>query len=425
MHMMEQEKLETVSPRHWIILVLVVGLFSFLGGTRYHGALNAQMAEGETKAVAVRGIGTSAPGDVSDEVDFDQFWDLWNLLKDKFYEQPLSDIDLLYGAMQGMAAATDDPYTVFFEPAVAEEFERSLNGSFEGIGAEIGVKDGQLQIVAPLNGTPASRAGLQPGDAILQIDGTDTVGMSVEEAVYMIRGEGGTTVTLGIGRLRSQTNEAGETVKVPETFDVPIVRETIVVPSVVVEFPEETIAQITISSFNSDTAQEFSKAVEEALEHNATGVILDMRSNPGGYLDRAIAVAGEWVGRDVVVVERRQGEIVDTFHGTGNGRLRDVPTVVLVNGGSASASEIVAGALQDYGIATVIGTQTFGKGSVQDYAELEYGTAVKITVAEWLTPNERSINDVGITPDIIVEFTEQDLHDEHDPQFQKALELLK
>jgi len=424
--MMDGSKLDTLGPRSWMILLLLVGFFSFLGGTRYPLRLSAETDNGVVKPrIVVAGIGSGAPADISETVEFDQFWELWRILKDRFYKQPLDDSALLYGAMQGMAQATGDPYTVFFEPVIAEEFQRSLEGKFDGIGAEIGIKNDQLQIVAPLAGTPAESAGLLPGDAILAIDGTDTVGMTVEEAVYLIRGIKGTTVVLSIGRFRNEQTEAGNESRVPLTFDVSIIRDTIVVSSVRLEFPEEGIAHVILTHFNSDTVQEFSEAIETARERDVTGIVLDVRNNPGGFLDRAISVAGGWVGSDVVVIEQRQGEIVDEFRGTGNGRLKGIPTIVLVNGGSASASEIVAGALQDYGLATIVGTQTFGKGSVQDYTELENGTAVKITVAEWLTPNGRSLNEVGITPDVVIERTEQDYHDDRDPQLDAAIEILR
>ncbi|MCR4278464.1 MAG: S41 family peptidase [bacterium] len=421
----EKTTLESLSPRHWVLVILIVGIFAFLGGTRHPFLLSTD--EGvAVKTYAVAGIGSGAPSDISQTVEFDQFWRLWRLLKDQFYKQPLDDSALLWGAMKGMAEATGDPYTVFFEPVIADEFQKSLEGKFEGIGAEIGIKDGQLEIVSPLPGMPAEKAGLLARDAILKINDEETTGMSVEQAVTRIRGDRGTSVVLHIGRLKSVKNESGEKSVTPETFDVTVVRDTIVVASVRSESLDEGIQKITITNFNSDTAKEFSKAVDDALaKGDVKGIVLDMRNNPGGFLDRAISIAGEWVGGDTVVIEQHKGVPTDEFHGTGSGRLAKIPTAILVNGGSASASEIVAGALQDYGLGTVIGEQTYGKGSVQDYSELANGSAVKITVAEWLTPKGRFLNEVGITPDIIVERTEQDYHDNKDPQLEKALETLK
>lgn len=417
--MIDNKKMAALAPRHWIFFILLVGFFSFIAGTRYpiRDAVTGADGQGDGGiSVDVRGIGGQPPSGVARSVDFDQFWEVWRLLDERFYKQPLSEEDMLYGAMRGLAEATGDPYTVFFKPTIAEEFKQSLDGKFEGIGAEIGIKDGQLQIVAPLPDTPAATAGLLPKDAILAIDGEDTLGLIVEEAVLRIRGEKGSTVVLTVGRMKNGA---------PTTFDVSIIRDTIVVPSVRLDYPQKGIARITVTHFNSDTVNEFSTAVETARAEDIVGVVLDLRNNPGGFLDRAIAIAGEWVGDRIVVIEERQGEPVDEFHGTGNSRLEGIPTVVLVNEGSASASEIVAGALQDYGMATVVGTTTFGKGSVQDFTELENGAAVKITVAEWKTPLGRSINDVGITPDIIVEQTEQDTNDDRDPQLEKAIEIIR
>jgi carboxyl-terminal processing protease len=372
----------------------------------------------------VRGVGSNPPADAKTAIDFDQFWSLWNLLKEKFYLQPLDEQKMLYGAMSGLAASTGDPYTVFFEPSVADEFSKSLEGKFEGIGAEIGIRDNQLQIIAPLPETPAAKAGLLPGDAILSIDATSTEGMSVEEAIYLIRGPKGTTVSLTIGRMVVKKDAKGKETKEPTTKVYPIVRDTIVVKSDTSEFLPDGIVLIQINHFNSDTTDEFSKAVDAAVAKDVKGVILDLRSNPGGYLDRSTAVAGEWLGSDVVVIERRQGKTVDEYHGTGSARLKGIPTVVLVDEGSASAAEIVAGALQDTKAATIVGEKTFGKGSVQDYTELENGTAVKITIAEWLTPKGRSINNVGIEPDITVKRTIEDINAQRDPQRDKAIELL-
>lgn len=407
------------SNRSWMTALVVVAVVSYVLGSRWgipslNTKRNASIA-GVTSVASVRGVGSSAPFTVSKTVDFNQFWDLWTMLKTKYYKQPLDEQKMLYGAMSGLAASTGDPYTVFFEPVLATEFSQSLEGKFEGIGAEIGIKNEQLQVVAPLPETPASKAGLRAGDAILAIDATSTEGMSVDHAVSLIRGKKGTTVVLTIGRV---------TEKKPERLDVSIVRDTIKVKSVRWKMVKDHIAHIEINHFNSDTIDEFSKSIDAALEQGATAIILDLRSDPGGLLDRATAVAGEWLGDSVVVRERRQGKIVDEYHGTGKNRLHGMPTIVLVDGGSASASEIVAGALQDANAAKLVGTKTFGKGSVQDYTELKDGTALKVTVAEWLTPNGRAINDIGIEPDVSVSITEEDIHAQRDPQLDKAIELL-
>ncbi|MBU1032381.1 MAG: S41 family peptidase [Patescibacteria group bacterium] len=416
-----------LSTPFWIVVLIIVAMGAYGLGVRAERtniAANGLQTTTTAPIVKVRGIGSQPPADLVETIDFKQFWELWDILNTRFYKQPLDEETLLYGAMAGLTRAAGDPYTVFFEPAIAKEFSQALDGKFEGIGAEIGIKNEQLMIIAPLANTPAARSGLLSGDAILMIGATSTEGMSTDEAVSLIRGKKGTTVVLSIGRIKITKGDDGKEKREASQMEVAIVRDTIVVPSVNTELLDDNIAVIEITHFNSDTTKEFSKAVDQALAKDTKGVILDLRNNPGGYLDRATAVAGEWVGDDLVVIERRRGEKFDEYHGTGKGRLKDMPTVVLVNEGSASASEIVAGALQDYEIATLVGKKTFGKGSVQDYSELVNGTAVKITVAEWLTPKERFINEIGIDPDIFVDMTEEDYAEERDPQLDKAVEIL-
>lgn len=355
------------------------------------------------------------PSDLTLDADFNEFWDLWRLLKSKYYKPPIEEKKLFYGALAGMTASLGDPYTVFFEPKSAEEFNQALQGKFEGIGAEIGIKDDQLQVISPLTGMPAEKAGLRPGDWILKINGEDTSGMSVEKAVSLIRGAKGTTVTLTIGRLQA---------KKLNTSDVAIVRDTIVVKSVRVKYLKDGIAHVEITHFNEDTTDLFRAVAAEILTKDVKGIILDLRNDPGGYLDRATAVAGEWVGNQPVVMERAQEKITDRFNGVGSGRLQGIPTVVLVNQGSASAAEIVAGALQDYQVAKIVGMKTFGKGSVQDYVAFSDKSSVKITIAEWLTPYGRSIDKVGIEPDVKIDRTPEDINANLDPQLDKAVEIL-
>lgn len=350
----------------------------------------------------------------SQDVDFKEFWDVWQLIKAKYYQQPVKDKTLFYGAMSGLAASTGDPYTSFFEPVVANDFQTSLTGKFQGIGAEIGIKDGQLQVVAPLPDTPASKAGILAGDLILKINATDTAGMTVEQAVTMIRGEKGTNVILTI--FRPQTKKP--------PFDVTIMRDEIQVKSVTWKMVSSDIGVIEITHFNGDTEANFKKAVTEILKKKPKGIILDMRNNPGGFLDTSLKVAGEWVGDGVVVKERKQGKIIDELHGVGQARLKGIPTIVLVNQGSASAAEIVAGALQDTKQGILVGTRTFGKGSVQDYTNLPDGSGLKITIAEWLTPLERTIHKTGLAPDIIVDRTAEDYDAKRDPQFDRAVGIL-
>lgn len=395
-----------------LILLAGIGLGVFFGRATV-GAPSMTVAT--TEQGRVIGLGQSAPASISSDVEFKVFWETWQLLKEKYYQQPIEDKTLFYGAMSGLANAFGDPYTQYFEPKGAEEFQEALSGKFSGIGAEIGPKDGRITIVAPLPETPAERAGLRAGDLIMAINASSTEGMTVDEAVSRIRGDEGTVVTLTIFRPSNGEGEA---------FDVPITRAVIHVASVRLKWPEEDIAHIEVINFNDDTRVRFEETVEEVIAKDPKGIILDMRNNPGGYLDIAVSMAGEWVGNEIVLKERRQGKIIEQLRGMGRHRFAGIPTIVLVNQGSASAAEIVSGALQDHKAATIVGETTFGKGSVQDYINLSDGSAVKITIAEWLTPNERTINETGLEPDILIERTNEDYENQRDPQLERAVGIL-
>jgi len=394
-----------------VLLAIIVCLITAFGFGWYTGELHERRSEvptGEGQVVNK----SDTPDGVSEDIDFKQFWDVWDYIKGQYYEQPVSEQDLYYGAMKGMVDALPDDYSAFFTPEEAEEFMNQIDGTFEGIGAEIDVKDGQLQIVAPLPGTPAETAGLRTGDWILAIDGTETIGMAVEEAISKIRGEQGTQVILTIGRQQGA-----------EILDIPVTRDTIVVDSVQWKVEDNGIMTIGVSTFNSDTSALFQEAVNEALTSDVKGIILDLRGNPGGLLTAAIDMASLWVGNQTVVIEKAQ-EGTQVYAGFLSARLQGIPTVVLVNGGSASGSEIVAGALQDYHVAILVGTQTYGKGSVQDYQELPDGSAVKVTIAQWYTPDGRSINKTGIAPDLVVDYTLEQYQAGSDPQKEKAIDIL-
>lgn len=407
-------------------VTFVAGLAIGLGqGLRAAQQPGSQVLTGDASGTAltgaVTGIGSRPPSGLARDVDFQEFWDVWRDLKSDFVHQPVSDMTLFYGAMKGMAESLDDPYTAYFEPTDAEEFMNSLKGEFSGIGAEIGVKSNQLQIISPLPDSPAEKAGVRARDLILKIDGEDSIDMPVNEAVMKIRGPKGTDVTLTLGRLGKDEN-GQDTL---DTLDVTIHRDTIQVKSVKLEKRDNGIYVMAIRAFNDDVADEFAKAVDQVIAGGAKGLVIDVRNNPGGYLDKAVTVTGEWVKDEIVVQQREQGRIKEQYRGSGRGLLRDIPTVVLVNEGSASAAEILAGALQDYKLASVVGKQTFGKGSVQDLRNYDDGGALKVTIAEWLTPNGRSIDKEGIMPDIDVDLTPEDFNADKDPQLEKALELLK
>jgi carboxyl-terminal processing protease len=327
----------------------------------------------------------------SSNVNFDLYWDVWDMVQKKYVDEDVDHVALFYSSIQGMVAGLNDPYSVYFPPREAKAFADSLSGEFEGIGAEISIKDNQLTVIAPLPTSPAERAGVRAGDQIIAINGTDTTGITIEEAVSMIRGKKGTEVVLTIRHESDSTFQ-----------DITVVRDTIEIPTILVE-KEADIAYIRISYFNQDTWRDFNAVVTELVADRPSGIILDLRSNPGGFLETSVDIASEWVTTGPILIERERGGVEKVFTTRGAHRLAGIKTVVLVDEGSASGSEIVAGALQDAGAATVIGAQTFGKGSVQDFQVLPDGSALKITIAEWLTPNKRVINDVGITPDIVIE----------------------
>lgn len=365
---------------------------------------------GNAQAEGIFGTTVTVPADIAKDIDFDLFWQVWSLVQEKYVDQPVSNQDLFDGALQGLLYGLKDPYSAYFTPEMAEDFSQELSGSFFGIGAELGLNDkGYLVVVAPIAGTPAEVAGVRAGDVILSIDGTDTTGMTVSEAVGMIRGEKGTDVTLvlfGEGDTESRT--------------VAITRDEIKIQSVKTTIRPDGIGVVEVSVFGDDTIAGFAEAADKLRDAKVKGIVIDLRNNPGGYLDAAIALSGYWTGAQTVVQEEIRGERT-AFPGDGDARFANTPTVVLVNGGSASASEIFSGALQDYGLATLIGEQTFGKGSVQEYQELSDGGAVKITVARWLTPKGRSIDKEGIAPDQEVTRTLQDYHANLDPQLDAAI----
>ncbi len=363
------------------------------------------------------------PKFASRDVSMDQFWKIWDTLKANYLRKPVIDPVMFYGSIKGMVASLGDPYSSYFDPDEAATFKSQLEGTFEGIGAEIGFRDTQMTVIAPLPGTPAVKAGLKAGDAILKINGEDTTNMALDIAITKIRGPKGTNVVLNIYR---------DGVKEP--FDVTITRDKIVVDSVkwkmINDRGKETdgpggTALITVSEFNQDTVKEFDAALRALLLRDAKGVIIDLRGNPGGYLDAAVEIPRAWIGNQPVVIQRKSDGSEEKMSPTLRAMSLDLPTVILVNAWSASASEIVAGAMQDYGKAAIVGETTFGKGSVQEYIDdFSDGSALKLTVAEWLTPKGRSIDKTGITPDLAVKLTDEDAKAEKDPQLDKALELI-
>lgn len=356
------------------------------------------------------------PNYLQKDVNFNLYWETWNIIKNKFYDKNIPDTKLFYGSLSGLVASLGDPYSVFFTPNEADDFQKDLEGSFEGVGMEVAIKNNQLVVVTPLEDSPAMKAGLRPKDWIIEIDGVSTEKMSLSEAVKLIRGPKGTKVKLSIYRVGAK-----------DIQEIEVVRDVINVKSLTWEYKANgSIVLIKVRQFNDSTMTLLSQAIKEIKSRpKIKGIILDLRNNPGGYLDVAIAMAGEWDGEKVVVLEKnRDGQ--ETKHIANSiPRLKNYKTVVLIDGGSASASEIVAGALQDWEMATIVGNKSFGKGSVQELDELSDGSQIKLTIAKWFTPNGRSIDEQGIEPDVKIDLTEEDYNQDRDPQLDKALELLK
>lgn len=393
------------------ILPIALTVIVVAGGAFYTGY---QRGIENPKEIIVKGI--TNVGDDKATADFGIFWQALDKIKSEHFNgEEVKDKDFVYGAISGAVSALKDPNTVFFPPADAEKFEEDVSGSFGGIGAEIGIRNDQLVIVAPLKESPAERAGLKSGDKILLIDENQTAGLSVNDAVKLIRGEIGTKVKLTI--LRDDWED-------PKDFT--IVREIITVPTLDWNFKDGKILYIQLYSFNENAPRLFYKAAAEALVNNAQGLVLDLRNNPGGYLEVAVNLAGWFLDRgSLVVTERFKSGKEISFRTNGNGALKRIPSVILINQGSASASEILAGALRDIRDMKLIGEKSFGKGSVQELQKLKDGSSLKITVAKWVLPSGQIIDKLGLTPDIEVKFTEEDKNKGGDPQLEKALELLR
>ncbi len=351
----------------------------------------------------------------SENIDSSLFRELWYIIHDNYFDKnSIVDEKLFYGSLSGMVASLEDSYSMFLNPDNTKDFTQELNGSFYGIGAEIGKRSGLLIIIAPLPDTPAEKAGLKSGDKILAIDGKDATNIYLDEAVSLIRGDKGTELILTV--ISDNENKAK---------DIKIIRDEIEIPTVKYNL-EDNISIIKISHFNADTDKKFTKIAQDILRDNPDGIILDLRNNPGGYLSTSIDIASNWLEPNKVVVretfsDKRRDK---NYKSSPKLNLSKFKTIILVNRGSASASEILSGALQDYDIATLVGEKTFGKGSVQELIPLSNGSSVKITVAKWLTPNGRTIENEGIIPDYEIEFTLEDFENELDPQLDKAKELI-
>jgi len=353
------------------------------------------------------------PSDQTTEL-FAPFWQAWQLVHDKYVDQPVDDGALMRGAIKGMLEALGDEHSAYMDPFQYKDATATLQGEYEGIGAWVNTDGKFLTISEPMPGSPAEKAGLKPGDQIIAIDGEDMTGILPELARRKVLGPKGTSVVLTIQR-------EGE----EQPFDVEVTRASINVPSVTSKMLDGNVAYLRVYTFGETTTSELRKALDTLLAEKPVGLVLDLRNNGGGYLQTGIEVASEFIDKGVIVMEESGDGTRENFDALPGGKATEIPMVVLVNKYSASASEIVAGAIQDHGRGKLVGETTFGKGSVQSWIPLvDDQGAVRITVARWLTPEGRQIHKVGLTPDVAIALTEADTQANKDPQLDKAVELL-
>ena len=398
------------------LIILAIALIVLVGGIGYRlGEQGIVINIGGPKKIT---IDRTTPNDKN--LDFSLFWTTWDRLSAAYLDkEALKPQEMIYGAIKGMIASLGDPYTVFLPPEENKEAKEDLNGSFEGVGIQLGYQDDRLAVIAPLSGMPAEKVGVKTGDLILKIDDRETIDITLPEAVKLIRGPKGTTIKLTLLHKGDR-----------EPYEASIVRGTIIIASVEVEFLEGEIAHLKLMRFGDRTSDEWLEAVDEIVSHQPTikGVILDLRNNPGGYLSGSIFIASEFLSTSSV--DEFSGLVVQQEYADGTkesysvdrmGKITQQPLVVLVNQGSASASEIVAGALRDYGRAVIVGETTFGKGTIQEAEDLPGGAGLHVTTARWLLPSGESIDKNGITPDNQIE---DDLETEEDEQLSEAIKIL-
>lgn len=411
--------------RHLVILITFTLL---IGGVGY------RLGERQTSLTITpeRKLIVNQAAPENTQVDFALFWDVWGKLHQYYIDAPKLDTQkLVWGAISGMVTAAEDPYTVFLPPKDNKDFKEDLGGAFEGIGAQLGLKDNRIVVIAPLKGNPAEAAGIRAGDYILKVNAEETFGWTVSEAVAKIRGPKGTAVKLNILHENAQ-----------KPVDLDIIRATVTVPSVIswiksakeveeisgitglgVSSAADRVAYIQLTRFGDHTNDEWLKAVREiSSAKNVKGMVLDLRNNPGGYLDGAVFIASEFIGSGTVVSQVNSDGSRDERPVNRRGNLLNIPLVVVINKGSASASEIVAGALRDFGRAQLVGEISFGKGSVQTPLELSEGSSLHVTTGKWLLPKGDSISKTGIKPDL--EILLENPTATQDAQLAKAIELL-
>lgn len=351
------------------------------------------------------------------KADFADFWKVWNLINEKYPDSALvSDEDRVNGAISGLVSSLNDPYSMFLAKDEAKSFEEDISGSFSGIGMEVGIKDKVLTVISPIKNTPAYNAGFKPGDKILKIDEVLTSELSIDEAIKLIRGEKNTTVALTI--FRDGENEPKE---------IKVVRDIINIPTLDYELRTDGIFVVKLYTFSANSSELFGKAMQDFYKSKSDKLLLDLRGNPGGYLDSAVSISSWFLeqGKPVLIEDAGHDQKQKIYRSSGKNIFgNDLKFVILIDAGSASASEIVAGAMQDYGIAKLVGEKSYGKGSVQQVVNISTDSLLKVTIAKWLTPKGNSISEKGLLPDYIVEFTKKDIESKKDVQMEKAVELL-
>ena len=380
-------------------LILIVGFF----------VIGLQIGKGNINVHFPWHSNTSISNGLPNALNYSSVDQLYQSLKNN-YDGKITTTQLLNGLKHGLASSLGDPYTVYFTPTEAKQFNNQLNNTFSGIGAELGqTTNGDLEIISPIKGSPAAKAGLLPQDIILDINGKSTSGLSLDSAVNLIRGPSNTSVSLTI--LRNNT----------QNMTISITRQNIVIPSVNWKIINSNIGYMQISTFADDTSSLANQAARYFVNNHVKTVILDLRNDPGGLLSAAINVSSLWLPQNQLILQEKRGsQVVNSYYALGNDILHGLPTVVLINSGSASASEITTGALHDNGAAYVIGQKSFGKGVVQQLINFSDGSQLKVTIAKWYRPNGQNINHLGITPDQTVNLTAQDISNNYDTQLLAA-----
>lgn len=417
----EVREVKTPSKKNMSSSFLGVGLAVLLTASAFFSGLqigSGSLARGEMEA-GLFSFWKSKPT-AEKEADLSEFWEVWGLLEEKYVSASSTDVvtmeERIEGAIKGLVRSYGDPYTVFLPPSDAGFFEEEISGNFGGVGMEVGLREELITVIAPLPNTPATKAGIAPKDVIVKIDDKETKGMSIDEAVKLIRGPEGSTVTLTIYRV-------GEI----EMLTIPVVRSKIDIPTIATE-NKDGVFVISLYSFNAVAHEKMKEALDEYVRSGSKKLVLDLRGNPGGYLQSAVAIASFFLpsGKVIVSESPEEGAEGEVFRSSGKNLGTSMPEemLVLVDGGSASASEILAGALQEHGIAKLMGAQTYGKGSVQELVELNSDASLKVTIARWYTPNGVSISKAGLTPDILVDRTTQQIIDKVDPQLEAAVKWL-